>query len=405
MATITWTRGGAAPELAAAEIALSTDGITWTTLGQARRTGRPGGWQLQTTPALPGGQYYFLRTRGYVPASAGSTYSLVESWWQFLGTTLSGSTPANTAADAQALEETNGAGATVGGPATGAGAETPANGPSSSPGSESAADARTNSRVASLSARLALNDSDTLVAGFVVTGGPKRVLLRAVGPGLAVFGLTGGIAAPQWQLFDSAGRSVAANAGWTDDPAVARLAAELGAFPLPAGSADAAAAVTLSPGAYTLQVRDRAANAGLVLAEVYDADAANTPSRLVNISARGPSGSGAGLLLGGFVVVGDSPLRLLVRGLGPGLAALGVPGTAADPVLRVHDAAGRVVAENDNWNAALAPVASAVGAFALGYGSLDAALDLTLPPGAYTVEVTGRDQPGAQALVEIYLAP
>ena len=113
-----------------------------------------------------------------------------------------------------------------------------------------------------------------LTAGVVVTGSaPKRVLIRAAGPVLAQFGLTGVLARPQLTLFNSAGTSVATNAGWstsTDAAAITDAAARTGAFAFPAGSLDAALVLNLAPGNYTAQVSGVGATSGIALVEIYE---------------------------------------------------------------------------------------------------------------------------------------
>ena len=101
----------------------------------------------------------------------------------------------------------------------------------------------------------------------------------------------------------------------------------------------------------------------------------------------------------------------LALAIGPSLTAFGVAGALADPRLRVFTGAA-LIAENDNWSivpadtAATAQAARDTGAFALANGSKDAALILTLAPGAYTAQVSGAD--GAStgvALIEVYEVP
>ena len=100
----------------------------------------------------------------------------------------------------------------------------------------------------------------------------------------------------------------------------------------------------------------------------------------------------------------------LVRGIGPGLAGFGVEGVLADPRLRIFNG-DTLVGENDNWDAnvvdtaALASSMQASGAFVLGAGSRDAAIVLTLQPGAYTAQVSAADGSSGVALVEIYEVP
>ncbi|HEX2101025.1 MAG TPA: alkaline phosphatase, partial [Candidatus Synoicihabitans sp.] len=95
--------------------------------------------------------------------------------------------------------------------------------------------------------------------------------------------------------------------------------------------------------------------------------------RLINLSTRGHVGTGAGVMIAGFVLEGTSPHRLLIRGVGPGLTRLGVPDALVDPALRVLNNNGAEVAANDNWEeAGAATITSANtlgGAFQLAAGS------------------------------------
>ncbi len=109
-------------------------------------------------------------------------------------------------------------------------------------------------------------------AGFVVTNNSNRVLVRAVGPSLSRFGAREVLSRPILTVF--AGQTpVVANAGWgtiAGRESLRRVAEQVGAFPLPEGSADSAVFLVLPPGAYTAQVSSESdAVAGEVLAEVY----------------------------------------------------------------------------------------------------------------------------------------
>jgi hypothetical protein len=113
----------------------------------------------------------------------------------------------------------------------------------------------------------------TLIAGVVVGGSaPKRLLIRAAGPALTQFGLTGVLAKPQLTLI-SENKVVAQNSGWStsgDAVAIAEAAARVGGFPFANSSDDAALILNLSPGAYTAQVTGGASASGVVLVEVYE---------------------------------------------------------------------------------------------------------------------------------------
>ncbi len=111
--------------------------------------------------------------------------------------------------------------------------------------------------------------SDVLIVGFAVAGsGAKHVLVRAVGPSLSLFGVGGALADPQLRVYDSGGREVAAGDDWP--AALAGVFANVGAFPLPAGSKDAALTLALEPGAYTAQVSGAAGGTGVALVELYE---------------------------------------------------------------------------------------------------------------------------------------
>ncbi|MBE2213335.1 MAG: hypothetical protein IAE82_05645 [Opitutaceae bacterium] len=169
-------------------------------------------------------------------------------------------------------------------------------------------------------------------------------------------------------------------------------------------------------GSYTVAVSD---GIDTVVSEPATLDVQPAPAsdgRLVNISTRGFVGAGSEVMIPGFVVSSEGPRTLLIRGVGPGLARFGVPGTLADPVLLVYEkVAGnpptdQLILTNDNWDglagsATTASVAASLGAFSLPAGSADAAFVVTLPPGAYTAVVRGKDDATGTALAEVYLVP
>jgi hypothetical protein len=136
-----------------------------------------------------------------------------------------------------------------------------------------------------------------------------------------------------------------------------------------------------------------------VATTVAAALAKNGFAPLVNISTRIFLQAGQ-QINPGFVVGGAVPRRVLIRAVGPGLAALGVPNTLQAPTLAVFSGQTKL-AENAGWNAELAPTFRSVGAFGLPPGSKDCALLLTLNPGAYTAFVAGGT---GDVILELYLA-
>ncbi len=268
-------------------------------------------------------------------------------------------------------------------------------------------------RLVNLSTRALAGPGDgTLIPGFFIDGPePKRVLVRAVGPGLGAFGVSGTLARPELTLCREDGCVVAANRGWDSGGAaeaatLAAAASGVGAFPLAAGSGDCAMVALLSSGAYTAPVGSLDGGTGVALVEAYELDGAGGGSRLANLSTRVRVGPGGAVAIPGLVIAGENARTLLVRAVGPGLAVFGMSGVLARPSLVVL-AGTTAVAANGGWEAsadvaALAAAAQRAGAFALRAGEADAALIATLPAGAWTIQVTGADGGSGIVLIEIY---
>jgi hypothetical protein len=266
------------------------------------------------------------------------------------------------------------------------------------------------SRLVNVSARgFTGTGSEALTVGFVVGGtGSESTLVRAVGPTLATFGVTGVLADPQLTLFNSNQSVLATNSGWGGTPALSAAFAETGAFTLPTNSLDAALEATLPVGAYTADVHGASGDTGVVLLELYDADTVAQPTaHYINMSVRGQAGGGPNVLTVGFVIAGPSSMTLLIRGIGPALTGYSVSGALPDPELTVFDVNQNVVGFNDIWGGteALQAAFSAVGAFSLPAASNDSALLVTLLPGAYTAQVSSVSGATGIALIEVYEMP
>jgi hypothetical protein len=135
------------------------------------------------------------------------------------------------------------------------------------------------------------------------------------------------------------------------------------------------------------------------LIEAYDLDR-TVNSKLANISTRGLVQTGANVMIGGFIVVGNTPKRVIVRAIGPSLP---VSGKLADPILELHDSNGALLQSNDNWmdapnrqeiiDSTLAPT-----------NDLESAILTTLPANnaAYTAIVRGVNNATGVGLVEVY---
>lgn len=120
-----------------------------------------------------------------------------------------------------------------------------------------------------ISTRATLAAGQVLTPGFVVGGSvTRRVLVRAIGPGLAGFGVAAAAKSATLAVFNSAGVQLGANSAWGGEVGLSTIFAGVGAFALQAGSADAAILLKLPPGSYTARVTA----VGEVLAEVYFVD-------------------------------------------------------------------------------------------------------------------------------------
>ncbi len=138
------------------------------------------------------------------------------------------------------------------------------------------------------------------------------------------------------------------------------------------------------------------------LAGYSDSDNSSAAGQLANISTRGLVETGDDVLIGGFILVGNNDSRVLVRALGPSLASQGISSMLQDPTLQLNDANG-VVLTNDNWKDSQQADIEATGIPPS--NDLESAIVASLPPGAYTAVVRGKDNTTGTALMEIYLLP
>lgn len=273
-------------------------------------------------------------------------------------------------------------------------------------------------RLTNLSTRaLCLTGDSIVIPGFVLSGsGTKSLLLRAAGPALTNYGVSGVLADPQFtlKLYSSSSSSwseVATNDNWETNTNLSSLVttqAAVGAYSFITGSKDAALLTSLSPGIYSAPTTGVSSGTGITVLELYDADTATVPScRLANISTRGFVSTGDNIMIAGFVLGGAGSRQVLIRALGPTLANYGVSGVLADPQIVVYNSAGDILGSNDDWAGAatVATVATQVGASSISTTSKDAALLLTLTAGVYTVHVKGVGDTTGAAIVEIYDVP
>ena len=198
---------------------------------------------------------------------------------------------------------------------------------------------------------------------------------------------------PVLELHDSTGKLIASNDNWITDQLNI-----LGSLIPPQSERESAILTTLQPGAYTAIVHDATNQPGLSLVEVYDL--ASKTSLVGNISTRGKVGTGDNVMIGGFIIGGEDPTRVVIRAIGPSLGALGVALPLVDPVLEIHDSTGELISTNDNWRSTQQNEIVATGIAPT--NDSESAILLTLDPGSYTAIVRGQNNATGVALVEVY---
>ncbi len=271
------------------------------------------------------------------------------------------------------------------------------------------------SQLGNISTRAFVQTGDNaMIGGFIVQGiQPKRVIIRAIGPELSRFGVPNVLADPILELHDSSGALIASNDNWqhtiiggiitSDQVLEIRSSGHA-----PRDARESAIIAELPAGNYTAIVRGVNETMGVALVEAYDL-APDSNSLLGNISTRSFVQTEDNVMIGGFIVQGTQPKRVILRAIGPELSQFGVPNPLADPTLELHDSMGALIASNDNWlhtiiggiiasdqvhdirNSGLAP----------GNRS-ESAIIATLPPGNYTAIVRGVNDTTGVGLVEVY---
>jgi plastocyanin len=261
---------------------------------------------------------------------------------------------------------------------------------------------------------LAQTGDNVMIGGFIVQGtGPKRVIIRAIGPELTHFGITNPLANPTLELHNESGALIASNDNWqTTIPGGIITTNQVNEIQnsgyAPTAASESAIIANLQPGNYTAVVRGVGNTTGVALVEVYDLSPAASSS-LGNISSRAFVQTGENVMIGGFVIQGSGPKRVIIRAVGPELTQYGITDVLANPRLELHNRSGALIGSNDNWqttilggvittnqvnaiqNSGYAPTAAS-----------ESAIIANLQPGNYTAVVRGVINTTGVALVEVY---
>ena len=250
----------------------------------------------------------------------------------------------------------------------------------------------TPNRFANISTRLRVEaDENVMIGGFIVTGSmQKKIMVRALGPSLPV---EDRLSNPILELYDRDGILIASNDNWRE----AANAQEISDSTIaPSHDLESAILRNVDLGAYTAIMRDVAGGAGIGLIEVYDLGNAQD-SKLANISTRGFVETEENVMIGGLIVTGSSPQKVIIRAIGPSLP---LEGRLMDPFLALYDRNGVLLQTNNDWRSdqedeiiatELPPPDDA-----------EAAIVGRLSPGAYTAVVSGVNATTGVALVEAY---
>jgi plastocyanin len=249
--------------------------------------------------------------------------------------------------------------------------------------------------LAIISTRLRVETADNvLIGGFIVTGTqPKNVIVRGIGPSMTV---PGALADPILELHGSNGFATITNDNWRTGGQETEIIATT--VP-PSNDLESAIVATLpaNSSAYTAIVRGVNNGTGVGLVEAYDLDG-TVDSKLANISTRGLVQTEDNVLIGGFIIVGQNSLRVIIRAIGPSLTVVGPLG---DPTLELRDNGGGLIASNNDWRTG-GQEAEIIATTIPPSNDLESAIVRDLQPGTYTAIVRGVNNATGVGLVEVF---
>jgi hypothetical protein len=258
------------------------------------------------------------------------------------------------------------------------------------------------SKAVNLSTRMRVQTGDNVgIGGFIITGStPKHVLIRAIGPTLATLQIANVLADPVLELHGPDAFATITNDNWKDTQE-----AEIQATGVPpTGDLESAIVATLTPGAYTAIVRGNGSTSGVALVEVYDLNQ-GVDSKLANLSTRAFVGTGQDVVIAGFLLSDESASNtVVVRGIGPSLApgSFLVSAVLADPSLELRDSNGTLLTANNDWQDDAAQAAEITAAGLAPTNNLESGIAAILPPGLYTVLLSGVNNGTGIGIVEVY---
>jgi hypothetical protein len=273
----------------------------------------------------------------------------------------------------------------------------------------------TGSQLGNISTRAFVQTGDNVViGGFIVQGAQtKRVIIRAIGPELAQHGVPNPLANPTLELHDRTGALIASNDNWRTTIIGGIISSNqmrdiTNSGYAPGDGRESAIIADLAPGNYTAIVRGVNNTTGVGLVEMYDLSG-DASSILGNISTRSFVQTDDNVMIGGFIVQGTEPKKVIIRAIGPELSQFGVPDPLANPRLELHNATGALIGSNDDWQHTIIggvitrnQVADIQNSGHAPTDPSESAIIAELPPGNYTAIVRGVNNTTGVALVEVY---
>ena len=167
---------------------------------------------------------------------------------------------------------------------------------------------------------------------------------------------------------------------------------------------EAAMDVNLLPGSYTAILRGNGTGVGIGLVEVFDQGTGG--SKLANLSTRALVKTGSNVVIAGFILGNNGNNggndRVIIRGLGPSLAAFGISNRLADPTLELRDRNGTLLRSNNDWAEDPVQAAEITAAGLQPKDAKESAIAATLPPGLYTAILAGANGGEGVGTVEVY---
>jgi lysophospholipase L1-like esterase len=256
-------------------------------------------------------------------------------------------------------------------------------------------------KAVNLSTRVSVGTGDQVaIAGFIILGdGPKKVLIRGIGPSLTMHGVPNPLADPTLNLLDEGANSLGTNDNWRDSAHAMEI---MNSGLAPVNDLESAILVSLMPGQYTAVLSGKNATVGNGLVEIFDLDAGAT-STLGNVSTRGFVGTGDNVLIGGLIVADGEKPMIVVRAMGPSLTNAGIADPLLDPILELHDGNGELIASNDDWKDGQPE--AAIATLLYPFDDRESAVVTFAAPGNYTAIIRGKDDTTGIALVEAYRLP